>query len=118
MGVPPLPPHLSQRAQELWHYYSEKLVAEGVLAELEGGILSRYCQAQADVERLTLELLEEGEVIEGSKGTSTKNPKALLLREANDRAYRCECALGLTPVDRARVITRKPTGPNPFDQFG
>ncbi len=116
--APPRPDYLDEVAQEHWDRLAPALVDAGILTALDGGNLELYCQALSDVKRLTQQIREEGELIEGTRGTLQKNPRCLLLREAHDLVGKAGAQLGLSPTSRRSVSkVPKKLGHDPWDDF-
>ena len=101
--APPRPQYLDEAAREHWDRLAPAMVNAGTLTALDGGNLELYCQALSDVKRLTQQIREEGELIEGTRGTLQKNPRCLLLREAHDLVGKTAMQLGLSPTSRRRI---------------
>lgn len=103
VGAPAPPAWLATTAKTEWTRVVAELVTLGVVTALDRQVLATYCQAVADVERLTKRVRREGEVITGAMGGRVKNPRVMILKEAYDRMLTAERELGLTPASRTRV---------------
>ena len=87
-------------AVDEWYRLASILVDLEWLTELDLMFLAMYCQAFADIVRLTREVRLEGEVCVGSGGRTGRNPKCLLLKQAQDTVIKLGARLGLSPFDR------------------
>lgn len=63
-------------------------------------LLRMYCRCVADVERLTNEIMEEGELIRNAKGNAVVNPKAVLRGFAEARLMTLATKLRMQPSSR------------------
>lgn len=102
-GMPDMPEYLDEAARAEWARIAPALAAVKVLSPLDGSVLGDYCQATADVDRLTRAVREEGEIIKTPRGFDAKNPKLTILREARTRQRKAALELGMTPASRTRV---------------
>ena len=117
-GLKVPPDWLDDRARQKWDQFIGEALEHEWVTEPELDTFANYCQTVSDVERLTLEVREEGETLTSKRYGAKRNPKTLLLREAHDRLHKVTQALGFTPSTRNRVKRKTNTGPNPFDQLG
>jgi P27 family predicted phage terminase small subunit len=66
-----------------------------------------YAQGLADYIRLTAEIRQEGELIDGYRGSKVKNPKLTVLKAAFDRVRDAGNRLGLAPKSRMGAPRRR-----------
>lgn len=94
------PEWLDARAAELYTVQADKLE----LQQVDFHSLAEWAQAASDVERLTLRVREEGEVLISLKTQAAyPNPTASALASVCKRAAALAKELGLTPGSRSRM---------------
>lgn len=111
VGIGPPGDWLDAKAKAYYQWLSPKLVAIGLLTEVDQSLFERHCQLKADVERLTVEVRKEGEVVvnqgRGEAEYERRSGKAQLLAEKHSACLATEAALGLTPAARSRLGVAK-----------
>lgn len=100
----PAMPTLSKAAAAEWRRVTRELARAGVLAEVDRGILSAYCQAWAHMMEAEAILNREGLVVDSKRGDEgkVKNPAWQIWREANAKLTETATQLFITPVARLR----------------
>lgn len=107
-GAPDAPQYLSKAALAEWRRVIDMLVQDIGVCPLDMAVLALYCQAWADVGRLTAEIADEGETIETPNGALQRSPKCISLREARETVLKTAAKLGLSPIDRTKPIPPRP----------
>ena len=106
--APDQPDWLDDRARTIWDDNVELLIEGGVLCKADSPAYAVWCQAFADVGRLTLEIRDEGETVETRTGGARRNPKCTSLKEAYDRLHKWSLEIGLSPASRGRLDFQPP----------
>lgn len=103
-GTPNPPRHLCARGKAVFKQLAKELYQAGILRKVDAPTLAEYCQAVADVERLTLAIRKSGgEVILSRKGGPMHNPRVGYLKEARRTIRMFGAKLGLNPRDRSLI---------------
>lgn len=107
--TPAPPDYFKGEAKELWERLSPAMIADGRLTVGDLAVFEAYCCAYCETRRHTRTIEREGWYQENSNGTVSAHPLVSVRDKA--RKYMADLAksLGLTPVDRAKVIDAKPT---------
>ena len=123
-GTPKPPAWLCPEAKKVWRYTAGEMeTSPGWLTTVDRDLLARYSQWMADFGRLVKEIRLEGEVLtfENHKGGEyvTRNPKTILLREADAQAHHAASELGITPASRSKVkaVPSKPKKDDPWESL-
>ena len=98
-----MPRDLAPAAKTKWRYIVPRLGKLGILTELDASVLALHCQAAAEVDELTRQLLDTGWTAEGQNGATIRNPLALVRKQAIDVMLETAKRLGLSPQDRASI---------------
>lgn len=107
--IPTAPEWLDENAQKKYYEAAAALTSARIdLQASDFDALAVYAQAWSDYVRLTGEIRNEGELIEGYRKSKVKNPKLTVLKSAFDRMKDAGNRLGLSP--KARLGT--PRTPN------
>ncbi len=107
LGIPTAPDYLSPAAQPLWEAVTGLLRAAGLLTQVDGHQLGRYCVLHARWRRMLAHVEAHGEVEvqeAGNGGTKrVPTPEARLMREYHADLARIEASFGMTPSARASL---------------
>ena len=118
LAKPRAPAYLSDGAKAVWRRVTKDLLEMKVLAKADQDIVAIYCQAVADVARLTRFLAENGETFETDKGYVGRRPETVMLREARETVIKVSKHLGLSPAYRAKVqVIDEPEEPESKGRF-
>lgn len=101
--APAPPPGLSQRAGSEWRRIAAELGRAGVLAEVDRGVLTAYCQAWGHMMEAEVELKKFKVVVTDKNGDIRKNPAWQVWREAQNAMIAAGRELYITPVSRLRI---------------
>lgn len=101
-GEPPMPDSLSEGARQVWAEVVPLLLAQKLLAPVDGGILECYCEGVAEVRACTV-VLRGTPQFYANGGLWKEHPAAKARREAMVRVERSSQQLGLTPAARSKV---------------
>jgi len=111
-GVPTRPAELDGEAAAEWDRIAGELDASGSLATVDGGILTAYCLAWADLLSARDSINREGrivsEVVQNSRGEVLgkrlkEHPACKMLDRASARVHKLGDALGLNAAARSRM---------------
>ena len=117
VSVPEPGRHLSDRATEIYQEYAGRLVALGVVSELDGIVLTEAATIADELEQCRRELAESnGLVIKGSTGTMIANPLCVINNQLRGTLYKYLTQLGLTPRSRTGLKV-EPKTHDPLDDF-
>lgn len=101
--APAPPPGLSPRAATEWRRVASELGRAGVLAEVDRGVLTAYCQAWGHMMDAAARLKKSGVVLVDRNGDVRKNPAWQIWREAQNAMIAAGRELYITPVSRLRI---------------
>ena len=118
LGVPPPPDWLDEGAKAEYQRAAAELDAAGTaLQQVDFAVLCAYAQAYSDLARLTKEIRDKGEVVEGYNGPIA-NPLIRTLALAFQTLRATAQKLGFSPSDRGRIGGKAPgSGKNPLNEF-
>src|SRR5574340_369700 len=98
-----IPDWLSPEAQKVWHRVRRQIVGLNLLDNLDAEMLAIYCDAVANYQMTTTQL-----VIENDKGEMVSNEEVIKAAQAWSRIIAAYAdKLGFTPAARARLVKRK-----------
>ncbi len=123
--LPPVPPHLSQVAGEIFLTTCEHLHEMGVLAKSDVEVVARYAICLDMLHRASTALKDVVEPVvavldpKTNEMRFTRNcPELDLFLQMSEQQKKLESDLGLSPVDRAKLgISRKDDDRQPGDNF-
>jgi P27 family predicted phage terminase small subunit len=115
-GIPDPPSELTSEARIEWNRVASMLHKAGVLTLDNRAALAIYCQSWADARMLRRAIGREGWTVPTRDGKK-KNPKAVLLHEAQMRVLRFAQEFGLTPSARSRIPVLKEEARDPLKDF-
>ena len=123
VGPPPgdgfrCPCWLHPFAKAKWRQLAPKLLALGLLSELDGECLALACQAWADWRVATERLNAEGLTVQVGPQLQP-HPCVALAKAAWDRWRKASALFGLSPSDRTRVkaSAATPEAADPFEEL-
>ncbi len=108
--LPPAPPHLTGEARKEWYRTGRKLLAHGLVTEIDGGALALYCQAWARWVEAEQQLARYGTVIKSPNGYPIPSPYLPIANRAMEQMARLLVEFGMSPSSRSRVT---PAAPQP-----
>lgn len=144
VAMPEMPRTLSRAARREWHFITRKLLALGILTEIDGKALAAYCEAYAEWEQACLDVKKYGQLIEepviNKMGEavcmeSAEEVDGVLVRKStplfrlkenpavrtrNNAAKTMKAFLiefGLTPATRAKLKIGKKADDEPVEDF-
>jgi P27 family predicted phage terminase small subunit len=100
--IPEIPEFLDDYARAEWNFVAPGLCAMGILAEIDKGLLTAYCQAWSVAKRATKEMGTEFTQI-GSTGTVVANPLVGIANKAWADVVKYGSELGMGETARARM---------------
>ena len=101
-GPMPKPPS-KERIAVKREYNHHCKIWELLLSPQDAPMLLEYCRLRCEYQKLYEKSLNEGAIIEGSRGQQIQNPTFLMMLKAMDMLHRYRIRLGATPVDRNKI---------------
>ena len=117
--MPSCPTWLHAEAKREWRRLAPKLHELGLLTELDRALFAAYCEAYAEVWRLTRAIDEHGFTQTTKRGTPRPQPEVAMRDKAMRRMVDFGKNFGMTPQTRERLLGHLETepadaAPNPF----
>jgi P27 family predicted phage terminase small subunit len=106
--LPACPPHLRGEARKEWRRIGRKLLACGLLTEIDGAALALYCQAWARWIEAEGNLVRYGTVIKAPSGYPIASPYLSIANTAMAQMTRLLVEFGMSPSSRSRVAVVPP----------
>jgi P27 family predicted phage terminase small subunit len=119
LGIPPVPPELSDDAKAEWGRVAPDLYRAGLMTHIDRAALAAYCAAYgrwARAERLLRKLGEDGAdglLTKTAKGNVIQNPLIGIANKAANDMMRFAAEFGMTPSARARISVAPAPGNDP-----
>ena len=121
LGIPDPPLPLEGNAQMMWNLMAVQLDDMGVLAEVDGNALHRYCETWASWIEAKDKVKKMGMayVTKGDKGQKSMkaNPLVGMAQKYADQLLRLEQEFGLTPSARSGMSVQKGRGKTKKSRF-
>lgn len=115
--MPSPPAWLTGEAKRHFQRVGKKLVALGLLTDVDRDAFGAYCAAYARMAKAEAMVKEQGEVVRAPKtGVPMANPWLSIARQERAAAQKLLVEFGLTPAARSKVEVTKPAG-NDDDGF-
>ncbi|MBI5285340.1 MAG: phage terminase small subunit P27 family [Chloroflexi bacterium] len=109
--LPACPPHLQGEARKEWSRVGKKLLAYGLVTEIDRSALAIYCQAWARWVEAEQQLGKYGTVIKSPTGYPMQSPYLAIANKAMEQMAKILVEFGMSPSSRSRVAAvRQPTG--------
>jgi P27 family predicted phage terminase small subunit len=102
--LPACPPHLQGEARKEWRRIGRKLLACGLMTEIDGTALALYCQAWARWIEAEANLVRYGTVIKAPSGYPIASPYLSIANTAMAQMARLLVEFGMSPSSRSRVV--------------
>lgn len=93
------PKGLSRGALEVWRRKAPELIEKELLTPWSADAFAEYCQAVDFARVARLELVAEGTVVAGYRGSKVKNPAFQIWRDALATSLQVGARFGMTPAD-------------------
>lgn len=103
LALPKPPANLSPAAKREWHKTGKKLLALGVISELDPGAFAIYCQNYTDWLATIEKLNKTGMLLKRHDGDIYVNPLFKIAAELQAASMRALIEFGMTPSSRTRV---------------
>lgn len=103
-GMPSCPAMLDGVARMEWRRVLPELVRLHGIGCVDRGVLTIYCKAWSDVQRLEAFLKKHGETYETNTGNPRIRPEVEILNKSAGRLMQSAAALGMTPVSRKGLV--------------
>ncbi len=100
--------------EQEWKRIGRKLLACGLLTEIDGAALALYCQAWARWIEAEGNLVRYGTVIKAPSGYPIASPYLSIANTAMTQMARLLVEFGMTPSSRSRVVVAPPPPPAPY----
>ncbi len=106
-ALPVKPAWLTPAASEEWDRVAQMLVDDGLIARVDADVLALYAETVSTWMRAKWVVDQEGLTITNKRGTVRAHPAAKLAGQAADRLLRLASKLGMTPLGRARLTSKR-----------
>jgi P27 family predicted phage terminase small subunit len=106
VGLPPAPDDLKGEALEEWNSRGPRLVALGVLTELDIPAFYAYCDAWGRYQEAKAQIAKLGEVVRSPSGYPIPNPYRAIANRAVKQCKEFWLEFGMTPSSRTRIHVR------------
>lgn len=116
-AIPECPVSLSDEARVIWDDLSKKLVDLKVLTQLDGYVLTLFCETYVRWNALRLFLQANGDSYQSENGLHKIRPEVQSLKECLNSLDILTAKLCLSPEDRGRVSVPNSVKPNPLEDF-
>jgi len=116
-GKPMMPSDMTDGAKREWRYIVPLLAAKGILDKTDRFVLESYCESVATAREARDILKREMTKLayRNEAGNWFKNPYVLIEKDARAAAMKYAGLLGLSPVDRGRVVMAESTQDDEID---
>ena len=109
LTLPPCPPELDPIATEHYAHMGTRLVALGIMSEIDGAAMAAYCASYSQWRRAEKVINDTSPVIRGvRKNSFVVNPWVRIRDRALGQMYRFMVEFGMTPSSRTRIAAEKP----------
>jgi P27 family predicted phage terminase small subunit len=106
--LPACPPHLQGEARKEWTRTGRRLLACGLMTEIDSAALAAYCTAWARWVEAEESLRQFGVVLKSPNGYPMPSPFLTIANKAMDQMTRLLAEFGMSPSSRARVSVSPP----------
>ena len=111
MRLPACPPHLQGEARKEWSRVGRKLLAFGLVTDIDRSALAIYCQAWARWVEAEQQLAKYGTVIKSPNGYPMQSPYLAIANKAMDQMAKILVEFGMSPSSRSRVTVQRQQAP-------
>jgi P27 family predicted phage terminase small subunit len=101
--LPACPPHLQGEARKEWSRVGRKLLAYGLVTDVDRSALAIYCQAWSRWVEAEQQLAKYGTVIKSPNGYPMQSPYLAIANKAMDQMAKILVEFGMSPSSRSRV---------------
>lgn len=117
--LPEPPEHLTDEAKREWHRTGAKLVALGLLTEIDTTAFATYCCCWARWVQAEEAIRATGPIVKAPRsGVPIQNPYLAIANRAMEQLTKALMEFGMTPSSRTRIeVMPAPRAENPFAQF-
>lgn len=105
--LPICPPHLQGEARKEWARTGKKLLAFGLVTEVDRSALAIYCGAWGRWVEAEQQLARYGVVIKAPSGYPMQSPYLAIANKAMDQMAKILVEFGMSPSSRSRVAMKK-----------
>ena len=109
--LPACPPHLQGEARKEWSRVGRKLLAFGLVTDIDRSALAIYCQAWARWVEAEQQLAKYGTVIKSPNGYPMQSPYLAIANKAMDQMAKILVEFGMSPSSRSRVTVQRQQAP-------
>ncbi len=107
LGIPAVPPHLSDEAKVEWGRVSQQLMGLGLLSYIDRAALTAYCDAWSDyVDASKMCATKDGQdrkVVKTAAGNFMENPYYTIKKRSMEIMHKFLTEFGMTPASRTRI---------------
>lgn len=115
--LPSPPPELSDAAKREWWRMGRKLLAAGIMTELDGPMLASIVVPYTRWLEMQALLAKSSVLLKKPDGSLYVNPLVRIARECQDQFTRALAEFGMSPSSRSRVKADAPKAVDPFETF-
>ena len=115
--LPSPPAELSDAAKKEWWRTGRKLLAAGIVTELDASAFAAYCQSYARWLEAQAVLAKTAMLVKNKQGFLMANPLLRVARDAQEQFTKILSEFGMTPSSRSRVHANAPKDADPFEAF-
>ncbi len=101
--VPAPPIDLGKLGKAQWRRVAKRLVAQGVLTDLDLNVLEFYCREFERYKNAEEQLKLSGDVLRTGRDRLVPNPYLAIARQALNWLHKLGAELGLSPSERSRL---------------
>lgn len=111
--LPACPAHLQGEARKEWGRTGRRLLACGLMTEIDGTALAIYCQAWGRWVEAEENLARFGVVLKSPSGFPMQSPYLAIANKAMEQMARLLVEFGMSPSSRSRVEMAPPASSEP-----
>ena len=117
VGIVRAPAHMSDLAKKEWARLRSKLLAAGLLTEIDANVLAMYCIAWARWVEAEDQIQRIGPVVKTKIGNLVQNPYLAVANKSMDQMLLYARELGMTPSARSRIQVAAPESTSLAEQL-
>lgn len=118
LRLPSAPKQLSPAAKKEWRRTGRRLLAMGLMSEVDEAAFAAYCQSYARWLEMQAMIQEMGVLAkEPGTGAFVLNPLLRVAREAQEQFTRALTEFGMTPSSRTRMHGQTKEEKSEFEEF-
>ena len=107
-----MPEHLDPLAREEWKRLTPKLLALGLISDIDKGTIAAYCQSYSRWVDAEMNIQRFGSVVKTPKGYPVQSPYLAIANRAIADMRKCAIEFGMTPAARSRISVNPRENPD------